>query len=103
MQLKISHTTEYSYDKPIQFGLQHLRMTPKTRDGQRVLDWSIDITGGRIEVEFEDQHNNQVTLAGFPAGAEQISIVCAGTVVARALSAFMAATRRSGISTGSRR
>lgn len=80
MQLKISHTTEYSYDKPIQFGLQHLRMTPKTRDGQRVLDWSIDITGGRIEVEFEDQHNNQVTLAGFPAGAEQISIVCAGTV-----------------------
>ena len=80
MQLKITHTTEHTYDKPIRFGLQHLRMTPKSRDGQRVLDWTITITGGQAEAEFEDQHNNHVTLVGFPVGAEQITIVGAGTV-----------------------
>lgn len=80
MQLKITHTTEHTYDKPIRFGLKHLRMTPKSRDGQRVLDWTITITGGQAEAEFEDQHNNHVTLVGFPVGAEQITIVGAGTV-----------------------
>ena len=80
MQLKITHTTEHTYDKPIRFGLQHLRMTPISRDGQRVLDWSITITSGQAEAEFEDQHNNHVTLVGFPMGAEKITIVGAGTV-----------------------
>lgn len=80
MQLRISHTTEYTYDQPIAFGLQRLRMTPKSRDGQLVKDWSISLSVGQTEAEFDDQHNNRVTLVGFPAGAEQISIICAGTV-----------------------
>lgn len=80
MQLRIRHQTEYTYDQPIGFGLQRLRLTPKSRDGQKVKDWSINLSVGQIEAEFDDQHNNRMTLVGFPAGSEHISIVCSGTV-----------------------
>ena len=36
MRLKISHTTEYNYDDPVQYSLQRLRLTPKTQPGQIV-------------------------------------------------------------------
>ena len=40
MLLKINHETRYNYDKPVQYGLQQLRLRPKERPGQRILDWN---------------------------------------------------------------
>ena len=45
MHLKITHKTTYSYDEPVAYALQQLRLTPRSGAGQKVLDWSMQITG----------------------------------------------------------
>lgn len=65
MRLRILHRTTYRYDQPVGFGLQQLRLTPKSRIGQSVLTWRTDIFGGNRELDYEDQHANQVMLVSF--------------------------------------
>ncbi|USG60682.1 transglutaminase family protein [Sneathiella marina] len=80
MRLKISHCTRYQYDTPLQYGLQQVRLTPKTRAGQSIHAWETIIEGGRKEVEFEDQHNNHVLLVSVDPDCTEISIRCEGDV-----------------------
>ena len=80
MRLKIRHQTSYHYDQPLQYGLQQLRLRPKTSAGQSILDWQLQIDGGRVELEFEDQHCNHVDLVSIEPGRQQVDIVCAGEV-----------------------
>lgn len=80
MLLKISHTTQYTFDAPIPYGLQKLRVTPKSRAGQRVVNWKTDVVGGNIELSYTDHHNNQVDLVNAEAGTRQIQIVAHGEV-----------------------
>jgi len=80
MRLTISHQTTYQYDQPVHYGLQQVRLTPKSRAGQTVLNWTVEITGGKREVEFDDQHNNRVQLVSFSAGQTEIAILCSGEV-----------------------
>ncbi|MEO0881390.1 MAG: transglutaminase family protein [Pseudomonadota bacterium] len=80
MRLRLSHETHYKYAEPLPYGLQQIRLTPKSRAGQSVLDWTTDIQGGRIETEFEDQHNNHVLLASVEADCQEILIRCEGDV-----------------------
>ncbi len=80
MRLNIFHRTSYSYDAPVPYGLQQIRLTPKARAGQRILDWSIDVEGGQKELTFEDEHNNAVDLVRIDAGATELTITCRGEV-----------------------
>lgn len=81
MQLTISHTTTYRFEEPAVYGLQQLRLTPKSRpDQQAVLNWDMHVTGGQIETTFRDQHQNHVELVSFDKGAREIQIVCKGEV-----------------------
>lgn len=80
MKLNISHTTTYAYDEPVEYALQQVRLTPKNRKNQTVHDWKIDITGGRKELEFEDQHYNKVLLISLVPGCEKVEITAHGTV-----------------------
>ncbi len=80
MLLKIEHETRYNYDKPVQYGLQQLRLRPKERPGQRILDWNIEIEGGLLELSFEDQHCNHVDLINIERGRSEIVIRCSGEV-----------------------
>jgi transglutaminase-like putative cysteine protease len=80
MQLKISHTTRYEYDVPLKYGLQQVRLTPKTRAGQSIINWETVVEGGKKELEFEDQHNNHVLLVSVDTENTVISISCAGVV-----------------------
>ena len=83
MRLRIHHQTSYDYDAPVQYALQQLRLRPKASHGQQVLDWNIAIEGGRLELEFEDQHHNHVDLVGIDPGHHQVKIVCEGEVETR--------------------
>ena len=78
MRLTITHRTEYHYDAPVTYALQQLRLTPKSRAGQSVTRWDTIVDGGRKELEFDDQHNNRVTLVSFDPGRQDISILCKG-------------------------
>jgi transglutaminase-like putative cysteine protease len=80
MRLFINHVTHYHYDAPVKYALQQLRLTPKSRAGQRVLNWQTTVDGGRQELQFEDQHHNLVTLISFDAGRQKVSISCEGEV-----------------------
>ena len=80
MRLKISHQTRYHYDAPLHYALQQLRLTPKSRAGQTVLNWETTVDGGQAELEFDDQHNNHVTLVSFEPGGTEICVACEGEV-----------------------
>ena len=80
MRLKIRHLTSYEYDAPVQYGLQQLRLRPKTSAGQSILDWQLQVEGGLLELEFEDQHCNHVDLVSIEPGRQQVHIVCEGEV-----------------------
>jgi transglutaminase-like putative cysteine protease len=80
MLLKISHTTHYTFDAPIPYGLQKLRVTPKSRAGQRVISWQTIVTGGQIELSYTDHHNNQVELVNAHASTREIRIVAHGEI-----------------------
>ncbi|MBY5931799.1 transglutaminase family protein [Tateyamaria omphalii] len=80
MRLTVLHKTHYTYDAPVPYGLQQIRLRPKSRPGQLVEDWQIDVSGGQVEVSFEDEHANAVDLVSFASGHKEIEITCSGTV-----------------------
>lgn len=80
MKLRISHTTIYSYDSPVSYGLQQVRLTPATDGNQTVLDWRMDIEGGSAELTCEDQYQNTCTLVQADDNATQISLTVSGEV-----------------------
>ena len=80
MRLKISYSTHYSFADPVTYGLQQLRMTPKTSPSQKVLSWGIEIEGGKKEVSYEDYHRNHVDLISFDAGTTSLEVKVEGEV-----------------------
>ena len=80
MRLHINHKTHYSYDQPVPYALQQVRLTPKSGHCQTVDNWKIEIEGGRIECTFEDHHCNVVHLISLEAGQTEIAITCSGDI-----------------------
>lgn len=80
MRLKISHTTEYSYDEPVQYSLQRLRLTPLTQPGQTVIDWETRVEGAKPEVGYIDHFGNSVELVSVNGDQHKVRIVAAGEV-----------------------
>ena len=78
--LSVRHATTYRYDAPVAYGLQQVRLTPKSRAGQRVLDWTTRVEGGRVETAFDDQHANRVELISLDPGVTEVTVVAEGTV-----------------------
>lgn len=80
MRLSIDHVTDYVFEKPAPYGLQELRLSPKSDALQTVSHWSIETEGARREAEFDDQHGNRVMLVSIAAGATGVRIRCKGEV-----------------------
>ena len=89
MRLKISHQTHYHYDAPVRYGLQQLRLTPKSRAGQIVISWQTVVDGGRIELAFDDQHNNRVELVSIAPDQHRVAIHSTGEVETTDLSGIV--------------
>ncbi|MDP5084166.1 MAG: transglutaminase family protein [Yoonia sp.] len=81
MRLQIRHTTTYRYDQPVDYALQKVRLTPQRVTVQDVLDWRIEVTGGKSETHYTDQYGNHVDLVNVDVGATEVKIVAAGTVI----------------------
>ncbi|WP_435417058.1 transglutaminase family protein [Parerythrobacter aurantius] len=80
MRLDVRHTTRYSFTEPALHGLQRLRLTPKSTQGQKVVTWSMRFENAREEFSYEDQHFNTVTIASVAEAARHVVIECTGTV-----------------------
>ncbi|MBY8337728.1 transglutaminase family protein [Alteriqipengyuania sp. NZ-12B] len=80
MRLRVDHETRYTYDAPVAYGLQQVRMRPKDSRGQKVLDWTITVEGGASELCYDDHNGNRVDLIGIEPGRTETSIRCVGLV-----------------------
>jgi transglutaminase-like putative cysteine protease len=80
VRLAIRHTTSYGFSMPVTHGLERLRLTPKSTQGQHVLDWTMDFTGVRLEAEYDDHHRNRTTLVSVVPGTTAVTVTCSGTV-----------------------
>ena len=78
MRLKILHRTEYSYDAPVFYALQRLRLFPKDGATQTIHDWSIELEGAREEVRFADQFENETRLLSVEDAPEKIVMTVSG-------------------------
>lgn len=80
MRLSISHTTTYTYDAPVQYGLQQVRLTPMSDRHQDVLTWDMTIEGGTSELTCTDHYQNHCALIQIESGATQVSLTVSGEV-----------------------
>lgn len=80
MRLKITHRTEYTYDTPVQYGLQRLRLTPRSGPTQAVVSWALKIEGAREEVRFADQFANETRLVSAEGEPHVVSVEAGGIV-----------------------
>lgn len=67
MLLSVDHVTVYRYDRPVRGVVQSHRLMPSKFDGQKVLDWSVTMTGGTMGSAFRDGAGDWVqgwTVAG---------------------------------------
>lgn len=83
MRLKITHRTEYSYDAPLGYALQRLRLTPYSGGAQTVVSWSLAIEGAREEVRFVDQFGNETILTSADGTARATVVEVRGEVDTR--------------------
>jgi transglutaminase-like putative cysteine protease len=80
MRLKIHHKTHYRFEQPVPYGLQRVRLIPKENAAQKILGWNHAITGGSIEADYTDYHNNHILLVRINEGTRDITIACEGEV-----------------------
>ncbi len=79
-RLSIRHMTRYDYDAPVDYGVQQIRLTPKSTRGQTVIRWQTVVTGGREELHFDDHNRNRVNLVSTTQGATRIEVISEGCV-----------------------
>ncbi|MCR6672100.1 transglutaminase family protein [Devosia ginsengisoli] len=80
MRLRISHISEYSYDAPLFYALQRLRLVPKSGPTQTVTEWSLSIEGAREEVRYDDAFDNDTRLLSINDEPHRIIVTASGVV-----------------------
>ena len=80
MLLRISHKTSYVYDAPVVYALQQMRLTPLSTSQQNVINWQIDVDGGKIQAGYIDHHGNQTDLLSIDSDTQQVTITAHGEV-----------------------
>lgn len=81
MRLKITHQTMYNYDAPVRFGVQSLRLTPSVFQGQKVIDWHVDMgDAGEAGAGFRDGAGDWVQLWTLRGPVTQVPVRIEGVV-----------------------
>lgn len=78
--IAITHVSTYSYDRPVHYALQRLRLMPRTGHGQTVRKWQTVIDGGAKQLSYEDHFRNHTELVTVDPGATRVEVVSKGVV-----------------------
>lgn len=78
MILTINHETVYRYDSAARHSTQYLRLTPQDSDGQRVLEWRLDLP--RPAFATTDSHGNVLHVLTLDMPHTEIRIRAVGIV-----------------------
>ena len=80
MRLRVDHVSVYRYQAPVRSVVQSHRLTPSACDGQKVLDWQVQVSGGAAGAAFRDGAGDRVqgwTVAG---PVEEVAVTVRGLV-----------------------
>ncbi|GGA81556.1 transglutaminase [Nitratireductor aestuarii] len=80
MLLNIRHVSHYSYENPVPYAVQRLRLRPPTVPGQNVLEWDVAVEGGAPEVSYVDGFGNKTDLVQHHRHVTEIVITASGKV-----------------------
>lgn len=80
MLLNIRHVSHYSYEHPVPYAVQRLRLRPPTVPGQKVIDWDVKLEGGEPEVSYIDGFGNKTDLVQHQRHVTEIVITASGRV-----------------------
>ncbi|MEO6078837.1 MAG: transglutaminase family protein [Steroidobacteraceae bacterium] len=78
MLLQVRHETVYSYAEAVHYTIQALRLTPRREARQRVISWSIQAPGRRIEQV--DAHGNIVHYLTVESPHRELRLLVNGVV-----------------------
>ena len=80
MRLQVRHSTAYSYDTPIPYAIQSIRLSPRPFLGMRVIRWSVTGEAGNELPSFTDGYGNIIHCHTVNGWHQQAAIVVAGEV-----------------------
>jgi transglutaminase-like putative cysteine protease len=80
MLITVRHVTRYTYDAPVNYTVQSLRLTPAPFKGQHIVDWHVRVPGCSKSLQFEDGFGNTVDLVSVYARHAELIIEAGGTV-----------------------
>ena len=81
MRIHISHRTTYRFEQPVHYGLQRVRLTPRTGPTQTVEQWELALSGCGVQLEYDDHFGNRVTLLRTDTEGVQVDIEARGVVL----------------------
>lgn len=78
MLLNIQHETRYLYEYPVNYSLQHLRLTPRSDANQKAHDWQIIVNGNKqLQIDGHGNIGHWLTL---DQPSQDILILVKGTI-----------------------
>jgi transglutaminase-like putative cysteine protease len=89
MRLTVDHITRYRYDRPVRSLVQSHRLAPSVFAGQKVIDWTVAVTGGIQGAWHRDGAGDLVqgwTIAG---PVSEVAVHVTGTVQTEDLSGVL--------------
>ena len=90
MRLKITHHTVYNYENPVRFGVQSLRLSPSVFQGQKVIDWQVDMgEAGEPGAGFRDGAGDWIQLWTLRGPVTQVPVRIDGVVETTDLSGVL--------------
>ena len=78
MRIHVDHLTRYTYESPVRYSTQYLRLVPPTNAQQRVLDWTLDTPTPALELR--DGYGNILHVLTIANPVTEIVIRASGTV-----------------------
>lgn len=95
MRLSVYHQSIYRYDQPARSVVQSHRLTPSRFQGQRVIDWSVEVSDGIKGGGFRDGAGDWVQGWSVPGPVSEITVTVRGTVETSDLAGVLQGHRES--------
>ena len=80
MILTVNHVTTYRYEEPMRGAMQSLRLFPANFEGQKVLEWEVDVQGGVRGGSFRDGAGDKVEGWSVRGPLDEVSVTVRGRV-----------------------
>ncbi|MES2561512.1 MAG: transglutaminase family protein [Pseudomonadota bacterium] len=78
MRISIDHVTRYTYETPVRYSTQYLRLAPQSSPHQRVIEWNLDTPG--TPIELRDGYGNTLHVLTLDDPVTEIVIRASGVV-----------------------